>query len=200
MTKHYYEYKNSVLSSSTAVDVNTDTLELHKYLGYALDFSWSDDTPAAANFATTDVNTTNDTITETAHGFLTGLKGQFTTTTTLPAGLSLSTDYWVIKVDDNTYKVATSLANAQAGTQVDITDQGTGTHTFTATALSGTVKLQGSNNDSNYKDIAGSTIQLTSDTKQLYNVFNVMYRFGRAYITISSGQITINANANLKGF
>lgn len=91
---------------------------------------------AAFNFATTDVNTTDDEITETAHGLLTGDVGQFTTTGTLPAGLSLATDYWVIKVDDDTFQVATSLANAEAGTQVDITDQGSGTHTFTMSGAS----------------------------------------------------------------
>jgi hypothetical protein len=55
---------------------------------------------------------------------------QFTTTTTLPAGLSLATDYYIIKLTDTTCKVATSYANAVAGTAVDITSTGTGTHTM----------------------------------------------------------------------
>ena len=55
---------------------------------------------------------------------------QLTTTTTLPAGLSLATDYYVIKVTDTTCKFATSYANAVAGTAIDITDAGTGTHTI----------------------------------------------------------------------
>jgi hypothetical protein len=55
---------------------------------------------------------------------------QLTTTTTLPAGLSLATDYYVIKVSDTTCKFATSYANAVAGTAVDITSAGTGTHTI----------------------------------------------------------------------
>lgn len=55
---------------------------------------------------------------------------QLTTTTTLPAGLSLATDYYVIKVTDTTCKFATSYANAVAGTAVNITDAGTGTHTI----------------------------------------------------------------------
>lgn len=81
-------------------------------------------------FATTDVDTSGDDITETGHGFATGDGPfQFATTTTLPAGLSLSTDYWAIRVDADQFQVATSLANALALTQVDITSQGTGTHT-----------------------------------------------------------------------
>lgn len=55
---------------------------------------------------------------------------QLTTTTTLPAGLSLATDYYVIKVTDTTCKFATSYANAVAGTAINITDAGTGTHTI----------------------------------------------------------------------
>ncbi len=48
----------------------------------------------------------------------------------LPGGLSENTVYYVISVDDNTIKVATSLANANAGTAVDLTSQGTGLHTI----------------------------------------------------------------------
>ena len=55
---------------------------------------------------------------------------QLTTTTTLPGGLSLATDYYVIKVTDTTIKLATSYANAVAGTAVNITDTGTGVHTI----------------------------------------------------------------------
>jgi hypothetical protein len=57
---------------------------------------------------------------------------QLTTTTTLPAGLSLATDYFVIKQSDLTFKLATSYANAVAGTAVNITDAGTGTHTVSS--------------------------------------------------------------------
>lgn len=57
---------------------------------------------------------------------------QLTTTTTLPAGLSLATDYFVIKVTDTTCKLATSYANAVAGTAINITDAGTGTHTMSS--------------------------------------------------------------------
>lgn len=55
---------------------------------------------------------------------------QVSTTTTLPAGLSAATDYYVIWVSDLTCKLATSYANAVAGTAINITDAGTGTHTI----------------------------------------------------------------------
>jgi hypothetical protein len=55
---------------------------------------------------------------------------RFTTTGTLPAGLNLNTNYWIVK-QAITLKVATSRANAIAGTFVDITTTGTGVHTAT---------------------------------------------------------------------
>ncbi|MBL8756331.1 MAG: hypothetical protein JNK15_23760 [Planctomycetes bacterium] len=55
---------------------------------------------------------------------------RFTTTGTLPAGLSLNTDYWLVRQSGTTSKVATSLGNAIAGTVVAFTDSGTGTHTL----------------------------------------------------------------------
>lgn len=63
--------------------------------------------------------------------FNTFTKVRFTTTTTLPTGLSLATDYWLVRVSATTARVATSLANAIAGTVVAYTDGGTGTHTLT---------------------------------------------------------------------
>lgn len=73
----------------------------------------------------------DDEVTLAAHLMETGDGPfQFTTTVTLPAGLALATDYWAIKTASGTFRVATSLALALAGTQVDITDAGTGTHTI----------------------------------------------------------------------
>lgn len=62
----------------------------------------------------------------------TGTAVTVSSTGTLPAGLSASTTYFLIKVSDSTFKLATTLANANAGTAIDITDTGTGTHTVSA--------------------------------------------------------------------
>lgn len=83
---------------------------------------------------TADAGTDVCTYTSTANlpsNILTGTRVRLTTTTTLPAGLATGTDYYVIRVDNDTFKLATSYANAIAGTQINITDAGTGTHTIT---------------------------------------------------------------------
>jgi hypothetical protein len=58
-------------------------------------------------------------------------KVRFTTTGTLPAGLALNTDYWLIRQSTTTALVASSYFNAVNNTFIDITDAGTGTHTLT---------------------------------------------------------------------
>lgn len=83
-------------------------------------------------FVDADVSVADNTITEASHGFETGY-GPFRLYNTggaLPGGTDSTTKYWSIKVDANTFKLATSRANALAGTAVDITSAaGGGTHT-----------------------------------------------------------------------
>lgn len=50
---------------------------------------------------------------------------------TLPAGLTANTIYYLWQLTANTFKLSTTLKNAQAGTFVDITGTGTGTHLIT---------------------------------------------------------------------
>lgn len=85
----------------------------------------------AATFTYT-ADSTTDKITKTAHGLQTG-DGPFTTTNSggsLPGGLATLTSYWVVVVDANTFRVASSLANAYANTYIDITSNGSGTNTW----------------------------------------------------------------------
>ena len=83
---------------------------------------------------TADAGTDLMTYTSTTNlpsNILTGTRVRLTTTTTLPAPLATATDYYVIKMSDGTFELATTYANAIAGTQIDITTTGTGTHTIT---------------------------------------------------------------------
>jgi hypothetical protein len=53
----------------------------------------------------------------------------------LPTGLSTSTNYWVIRIDDTTFYFATSRGAAMAGTDLDLTTNGTGTQTVSQTDI-----------------------------------------------------------------
>jgi hypothetical protein len=50
----------------------------------------------------------------------------------LPAPLAASTDYWTVRQSSSTSKLATTYANAVAGTTIDLTTNGSGTNTATA--------------------------------------------------------------------
>jgi len=80
-------------------------------------------------FNAADVDTVTDEITVVAHGYSTGDAINYyllpSDGSASPTGLSTGTEYFVIKVDDNTIRLATSLANAVAGTQITLTTAGT---------------------------------------------------------------------------
>ncbi len=87
---------------------------------------------ADRSFVPGDVTVGADTIDITAHGWVTG-DGPVQIENDLsdpPAGLDEVTDYFVIRTDDDTIQLALSLVDALAGTQVDITDVGTGVNTI----------------------------------------------------------------------
>lgn len=72
---------------------------------------------------------TTDVITSNSHGLKNGDMVVLTTTDTLPAGLATSTVYYVVQATTNTFKLSTT--SGREGAPVNITDTGTGTHTFT---------------------------------------------------------------------
>lgn len=64
----------------------------------------------------------------------TGTAVVFTTSASSPpAPLIAGTTYYVIRVNATSVKLATSVANAVAGTVINLTTQGSGTHSLTAT-------------------------------------------------------------------
>lgn len=75
-------------------------------------------------------------LTSSSVGVAFGEQVQFTTTGTLPSGLSLATTYYAVPTSTSTiFNVATTLANAQSGTYITYSSAGTGTQTVTTFAL-----------------------------------------------------------------
>ncbi len=89
---------------------------------------------AKAFASATDIDIRTGIITETTHGYLTGDVGQMTTSSALPGGLALSTDYHIIALTADTYALASSQDNAVAGVRIYPTSIGTGNQTFTPNA------------------------------------------------------------------
>lgn len=147
------------------------------------------------------VDVSANTITAASHGYTTGLKCQTSSTGTLPAGITTATDYFVISVDANTIKLATSLANAQAGTAIDLTDQGTNaaTHTVTPTSLAGaSLTLQKSND---YSPVTGSgtwdaveaATSITADGDVWISDTDPEYLWARLSYTLTAGRLSASA-------
>ena len=79
----------------------------------------------ATAIATSAVDTSTEVITLSGHGFLTeDIVVYEDGGGTALAGLTDSTAYFAIKVDANSFKLATSAANATAGTAIDLTGTG----------------------------------------------------------------------------
>jgi hypothetical protein len=80
------------------------------------------------------IDTDDDTIIFGADtNFFTLSPVRFTTTDTLPTGLTTGRDYWLYRVSGyDTYLVCDTVTDCRNGTGIDLTDSGTGTHTVIA--------------------------------------------------------------------
>jgi hypothetical protein len=136
----YYKYLMSLHAVTAAATVAPCTLALVDVIGF---YRVTSVTTATAQSTTNTLSQTDTftadtgtdilTFSSTANipsNLLTGTRVQVSTTTTLPSPLVAATDYYVIKTSDAGVKLATSYANAIAGTAIDITTTGTGTHTM----------------------------------------------------------------------
>lgn len=122
---------NATLSPASLAAVNDRIWAATGTLGYLLLLNG---TLFSGTFT---VNASSDVITTaSAHGLVTGSRFRVSTTGVLPAlssgSLSASVDYYAIVLSSTTLQLATTLANAQAGSPVfvNFTDTGSGTHTL----------------------------------------------------------------------
>jgi len=94
--------------------------------------NWNTVSAVTKTFTVTDLAL--DVITATAHGLTTGQRVTVTTTTTLPAGLYSTANYYARALTVDTLSLHLTSAGASAATNlVDITDTGTGVHTLSYT-------------------------------------------------------------------
>lgn len=180
----------------------TRVFEVHTKQDFSVFVNLDVNTPAAATFTSaSEVDATLNTFTDSVVGtYTTGLKGQVSTTVALPTGLLAVTDYFVIKLAGNVMQLAASLADALAGTAINITDVGTGNQTFTPTALAGgATKVQKSNKGAvlarnytyaaaDWTDIAAAT-NFTGDDTFWYEKNDPTYLALCVHVTLTAGQV-----------
>jgi len=81
----------------------------------------------------TSVDDATNTFTKVAHTLQTGDGPVRMGGADLPLNITEGTDYWVIRVDANTFKLADGFVNAINGVAIDLGDAGSGTITLTST-------------------------------------------------------------------
>ena len=135
--------------------------------------------PTARTITQANINETTDVFTVTGHNMRTGTKLTYTSngTNIVHSGGTLadSTAVFVIRVDDNTFKMASSLSNANAGTALDITNDGNDSNSFVGDTAAATATMSGgkvtgftiTNVGSDYQSAPSVTIAAPSGTGNL---------------------------------
>ena len=102
------------------------------------------------------VSTANDTITLSSHAFNTGDAVTYSDKGgTVIAGLTDAATFFIIKVDANTVKLATTAANAVAGTAIDITAGSSENHGLTGATATAVASLGlGVDGDNDSREVA----------------------------------------------
>lgn len=125
------------LGAHSAVAADIDSTAFNAAANVADEIA--DTNEKAATVEAVDASANTLSLTDDRSPFFTGDRVSVSTTGSLPGGLSGATDYYVIvrsharasASSPVRIKLATSLANARAGTAIDITSAGSGTHTVT---------------------------------------------------------------------
>ena len=135
--------------------------------------------PTARTITQANINETTDVFTVTGHNMRTGTKLTYTSNGTnivhSCGTLADSTAVFVIRVDDNTFKIASSLSNANAGTALDITNDGNDSNSFVGDTAAATATISGgkvtgftiTNVGSDYQSAPSVTIAAPSGTGNL---------------------------------
>jgi hypothetical protein len=144
---------------------------------------WSSSQAALAVFAPqmaggTDSAIASNVFTKASHGFTTGLQVLYTASAgTDPQNLIAGTSYYVIKVDANSFKLATTMAKATTTVPVPITISTFttgGSFTLTPLVITGTpsFKWEVSNDNTNWTTLttSASNVSLSSVTVSAYTL------------------------------
>ena len=129
--------------------------------------------PTVRTIATAKVTTGTDTIEITGHNMRTGTEVKYQDGGgTALAGLADNTSYFVIRTDEDNIQLASSLSNAQAGTEITLTGTGNNAQTLegiqavAAATISGgeVTAITVSNGGSDYQSLPAITVEVPKMT------------------------------------
>ncbi len=152
---------------------------------------------AVKSFDNEDVDDLEFTVTLADHGYVTGVEVDYNVDsgTTLD-NLVDNTNYFVIRVDDDTFQLAATYEDAIAGTEIEIADGGAGTFTLTPVAIAGTAKSFGSNDASNWTELDSDTFSAAASYFQ--ELPTVSFRYLKLEVAVTAGQVDVLAIVHTK--
>jgi hypothetical protein len=163
-------------------------------------------TYSAVSFSTNAYTIGGSVITAASHGFTTGIEVLLAATEgTVPSPLVTGTTYFAIAYTADSIQLATTSAQAFSGDPIVLLAKGTGTQTYSLTALAAvgntTLTYSGSNDGTNFFSLSvSSVIVLGSPTNTWqYDFTEFNYSILRLAITAPTvGAITVQDYINLK--
>ena len=177
------------LDNITAVNVGTTSLGGIDYVG-GNTYHGSAPTvtipaPTVRTIATAKVTTASDSIEIASHNMRTGtsLTYQDGGGTAL-AGLTDNTEYFVIRVDEDNIKLASSLSNAQAGTAITLTGTGNNAQTLEGTQATATATISGGK-------VTGITVTNVGSDYQTLPTITVAAPGGTGSLNLTSSSVLI---------
>lgn len=129
------ETRNSALAGINTIDITTNGGGTHKFATkerrLKVDKVLLIENDTFSNkenrILSSKVNFYTDQFNAPRHGYETGDKVLYTTTDTAPSGLTNNTEYYIIKIDDDNFRLSTTKNSKEF---IDFTTAGVGTHIF----------------------------------------------------------------------
>lgn len=186
---------STINDSEIAANVESEEYSLDNSMGFAVVFKKTDSSLTNKTFTTVSL----DAFTSSAHGYKTGLKVRFTTSGVLPTGLSLATDYYLIRISDDVLMVASSQSNALLGDYLTISG-GSGTHTINVQTFEPVLlKLRGSIDGEIWVDLPDSLVNIADEPQMMEHEAAYFHKV-KAQIVIGAGQYNVNCKIMIKSF
>lgn len=187
----------SIYVGSLGGDFTSEPISLDQSIGFCLVTKAVVESPTNKTFGPSDVSSFIFTIAN--HGYAYGLKIRFTTSGTLPAGISAGVDYYLLNVTTDDFVIATSMANLADGIFVNTTDGGSGTHTVNVQAAVGPwIELYGTIDDENYFLVQNSRKEITEEFTSIEHEVAYYHKL-KVRIKIQGGQYNVNCKIMTKG-
>lgn len=186
---------STINDSEIAANVESEEYSLDNSMGFAVVFKKTDSSLTNKIFSSVSL----DAFSITNHGYKTGLKVRFTTSGTLPTGLLVLTDYYLIRVSDNVLMVASSQANALDGDYIALTG-GSGTHTVSVQAFEPVLlKLKGTIDGEIWVDLPDSFVNIANEAQMMEHEAAYFHKV-KAQIILGAGQYSVNCKIMIKTF